>query len=176
MTHRPPVLPVLFLLGLGPGCLVQAPTSERPSEPIPPPEPSVSVDKEEVEDFDLSADDALAACREIAVEPTVSWSCGPHTVVLARYEDGLPPDRVGSYRGGSPEVETASIPVGDATMEARLLAQPSLDGGPRLLTFLVRDEAGGRVASCAVRVLPDAEASVAKDWCTRALGQVLSKG
>ena len=162
--------PMSFLL-LGGACTVSAPP---PADAPDPPAASTGEVREEAAAFDPSAADPLAGCTEARFDPTVTWSCGPHTVVLARYEQGMPPDTPGEYRGGAPEQAELTIPGGDRTLTARVLSQPAIDTSAHRLTVLVRDEAESQVASCAVRIEPNQGEEALKAWCGRVLERALA--
>jgi len=167
------LIPVLLAGG---ACTVSAPPPSSEPEPSASSEPGSSTGEvpADASTFDASASDPLAGCRESRIEPTVTWTCGPHTVVLARYPDGLPPDRTdGAYRGGTPDVDSVQVRVGERSLQARVLVQPAMEGRNHQLTVLARDPAGGQVASCAVRIEPGQGPELLRGWCVRALQAAL---
>jgi hypothetical protein len=119
-----------------------------------------------------SAADPFAGCRRIAVERTVSWSCGPHKVVLARYPDGLPelPDR--PFAENAPATSVRPLQVGERTIEGQLLQQPPRDG-EQLITLLVRDPETATVASCALALRGDQDPEGRLRWCESAVAAAL---
>lgn len=120
-----------------------------------------------------SASNPLEGCPRIAIEATESWSCGPHRVVRVSYPNGLPPDRPGTWVGDPPTRSTLDVSAGERTIQAVVMTQPELDGA-RMVNVTARDEAGGQIASCSLRLQRGQDADAALAWCGAALGEALA--
>jgi hypothetical protein len=110
----------------------------------------------------------------VAIEQTDTWTCGPHRLVRARYPDGLPPDRPGTWVGEAPQTSGLAVSIGGRTVEAQALAQPELDG-ERLVTVVARDPIRSQIGSCALQLHNHQDRAGVEGWCAAALGAVLGE-
>ena len=131
----------------------------RPQEEAPIPPPSTAT--------------PLEGCSHVSIEATQSWSCGPHRVVRASHPNGLPPDRPGTWVGDPPETTALPVDIGGRVVEARAMTQPELDGA-RMVNVLLRDEVGGQIGSCSLRLERGQDAAGLLSWCAAALGKALA--
>lgn len=121
-------------------------------------------------------DDPLGGCRELPIDNTVAWSCGPDRVLLVQHEGSIPhrsDQEFSAFDGGKPEVVEVDIRVGARSLTGRGIINPRLDQGPRMFTLLVEDPDARRVASCASQLDEADPEDRIRAWCARAVAAAL---
>lgn len=184
-------IPLSTMLLLGGGCLVASPpTGDAPASTgeVRPEAPSAEPLKttftggatrdpaQRHPALGSPEDQPLIGCRELPIDNTIAWTCGPDRVLLVQHEGAIPQrasDEFVNYRGGEPTVETHTVALGDRTVQARLVVNPRLDDGPLTFTVIAEDPKTSRVATCAPLLAEGDPEDALRSWCLRAVAAAL---
>jgi len=147
-------------------CAGWAPTQGDSGAPVSEPEPRHAALPDPAAPF--------ADCKAVDLEQTRSWTCRDQAIVRVRYADALPEAGSAEFRGGDPTLQSLSVVLADRTLQAQVMRSPALDGQPRHLSVIARDEAKLQIASCSLRAPKADHEAQLLDWCAAGLAAALS--